>query len=158
MGRDPIIAEAGDGYQIAAQPLSQAEIVEGLMGDCIREIKNSVDVLFYNPGLMEERTNAMASRAIAMAEIQALLQMMHGIHDSGFGKKHRMCRDVLRQMHKRLVKNRPGDEAGNKWDLARFGRDLVDFLTSFHRVLAEDTPPRLKSDTWRRFCRGQTVP
>ena len=138
--------------------LSQEEIVEGLMSECLREIKHSLDVLFYNPGLMEEKTNAMATRAIALAEIQSLLQMMHGIRDSGFRKKHRMCRDVLRQMHKRLINNSPADAAGHGWDIMRFGRDLVDFMTSFHRVLAEDTPRRLKSDTWRRFCRGQKVP
>lgn len=158
VAKEVILAEAGDGEEVIAQPLSQFEIIEGLLADCLQEIKRSVDVLFFNPGKMDERTNAMATRAIALVEVNQCLQMLKGVHNSALSKRHRMCRDVLRQMYKRLMKNSPQNEVGKGFDLPLFGTDLVSFMTTYHKILAAQDPGREQSTLWRRFCRGQALP
>lgn len=158
VSKEVIVTEAGQGEDIIAQPLSQFEIIEGLLADCLQEIKRSVDVLFYNPGGMEERTNAMATRAIAMAEVGQCLQMLSGVSNTALTKRHRMCRDVLRQMNKRLMSNAPQNEVGQGFDLPKFGLDLVSFMTTYHKILSSHQPTREQTVLWRKFCRGQALP
>ena len=158
MAKELIVTEVGDGEEVVAQPLSQLEIIEGLLADCLQEIKRSVDVLFFNPGNMDEHTNAMATRAITLVEVNQCLQMLKGIHSSTLSKRHSMCRDVLRQMYKRLMKNAPQNEVGKGFDLPLFGTDLVSFMTTYHKILASPSPGRAESTLWRRFCRGQALP
>ena len=53
-------------------PLSQFEIVEGLIAEGIKSIKESLDVLFFNPTDMDPTLNALATRAIALSETESL--------------------------------------------------------------------------------------
>ena len=158
VAKELIVTEVGDGQEVIAQPLSQIEIIEGLLADCLQEIKRSVDVLFFNPGEMEEHTNAMATRSIALVEVGQCLHMLKGVSSSSLTKRHRMCRDVLRQMYMRLTKNAPLDDSGKGFDLPAFGADLVNFMTTYHKILFAPDASRESKTLWRRFCRGQALP
>tara|TARA_R110000751_G_scaffold192979_1_gene298544 strand:- start:2961 stop:3440 length:480 start_codon:yes stop_codon:yes gene_type:complete len=158
VSKEVILAETSAGEDIIAQPLSQFEIIEGLLADCLQEIKRSVDVLFYNPGEMEVHTNAMATRAIALTEVNQVLQMLMGVSSSSLTKRHRMCRDVLRQMYMRMMKNAPENAVGKGFDLPKFGTDLVTFMTTYHKILSAHDAGRESKALWRRFCRGQALP
>ena len=137
-------------------PISQFEIVEGLIAEGIKSIKESLDVLFYNPGEMDPDLNALATRAIALSEIEGLETALSA-GQIGMHKKHKMCIPILRNMQSRLESNAPdGDKIGDM-DLGVFGQDIVDFLTTMHRVMCDGTSDRSRRSYQKAFVESRKV-
>lgn len=138
-------------------PISQFEIVEGLIAEGIKSIKESLDVLFYNPGEMDPDLNALATRAIALSETKGLESALSA-GQIGMHKKHKMCIPILKNMRERLEANAPdGDKVGDM-DLGVFGQDIVDFLTTMHKVMCDGTSDRKRRTYQRAFVEGRKVP
>ena len=138
-------------------PISQFEIVEGLIAEGIKSIKESLDVLFYNPGEMDPDLNALATRAIALSEIEGLETALSA-GQIGMHKKHKMCIPILRNMQSRLESNAPdGDKIGDM-DLGVFGQDIVDFLTTMHKVMCDGTSDRSRRSYQKAFVESRKVP
>tara|TARA_R110000751_G_scaffold43087_1_gene99673 strand:- start:3177 stop:3689 length:513 start_codon:yes stop_codon:yes gene_type:complete len=134
-----------------------ADIVEGMLADGLGEVKRSLDVLYHNPGNMEQHVNAAACRAITMGHVDDMIYFLEPYHDAALRPRHRGCRKVLMAMRKRLLGNGPIgtiDEPFAGFDLPKFGSDIVQFLTAFHCVLNVDTSTTDRNAELRRFCRG----
>lgn len=134
-----------------------ADIVEGMLAEGVGEIKRSLDVLYYNPGDMEEHVNAVACRGITLGHVENMLHFLEPYHDASLRPRHKGVRKVLRAMHARLTKNTPRPESGNPYagfDILRFGRDMVQFMTAFHKVLSVTTSNADRNKELRWFCRG----
>ena len=134
-----------------------ADIVEGMLAEGLGEIKRSLDVLYHNPGDMEQHVNATACRSIARGQVNDMLHFLEPYNDASLRPRHRGCRKVLMAMRKRLLKNGPSGTADSPFagfDLPRFGRDIVQFLTAFHRVLSVETSTTDRNAELRWFCRG----
>ena len=149
--------ERPEDLEIEITPISQFEIVEGLIAEGIKSIKESLDVLFFNPGDMDPTLNALATRAIALTEVEGLESALSA-GQIGMHKKHKMCIPVLRNMKKRLEENSPdGDKIGDM-DLGVFGQDIVDFLTAMHKVMSDGTSDKKRHSYQRAFVEGRKVP
>ena len=134
-----------------------ADIVEGMLAEGIGEIKRSLDVLYYNPGNMEEHVNAAACRAITLGHVDNMLHFLAPYHDASLRPRHKGVRKVLKAMHAKLTKNTPCPKDGNPYagfDILRFGRDMVQFMTAFHKVLSVTTSNADRNKELRWFCRG----
>ena len=134
-----------------------ADIVEGMLADGMGEVKRSLDVLYYNPGGMEQYVNAAACRSIALGQVNDMLHFLQPYHDASLRPRHRGCRKVLTAMRKRMLGNAPIGVDGKPFagfDLPQFGSDIVQFLTAFHRVLSVETSTTDRNAELRRFCRG----
>jgi len=141
---------------VEALPLSQFEIVEGIIAEGIKSIKESLDVLFFNPTDMDPTLNALATRAIALSEAEGLEQALSA-GQIGMHPKHKLCIPVLRSMKERLESNAPdGDKIGDM-DLGKFGQDIVDFLTAMHKVMSDGTTDRKRKTYQRAFVEGRKV-
>ena len=151
------IVQTSDGVEKELAPLSQFELVEGMIADCLKQVKNSLDVLFLNPEKMDPTLNVLATRAITLTEVTSLRKAMEqgalSLHP-----KHKMCLGILQSMTKRLTHNAPrGHDLGNL-DPARFGRDMVDFLTAMHKVLSHGTKESHRKTYYRDFMSGRRIP
>ena len=134
-----------------------ADIVEGMLAEGIGEIKRSLDVLYYNPGNMEQHVNAAACRGITLGHVENMLHFMEPYHDASLRPRHRGTRRVLRSMRKRLLQNVPMMDQKTPYagfDVLRFGRDMIQFLTAFHKVLSVSTKSEDRNKELRWFCRG----
>jgi len=134
-----------------------ADIVEGMLAEGLGEIKRSLDVLYHNPGNMEQHVNAAACRSIALGYVNDMIHFLEPYHDASLRPRHRGCRKVLMAMRKRMLGNAPAGVDGKPFagfDLPRFGGDIVQFLTAFHRVLSVETSTTDRNAELRRFCRG----
>ncbi len=148
--------ERPEDLDIDVVPISQFEIVEGLIAEGIKSIKESLDVLFFNPGDMDPDLNALATRAIALSEIKGLEAALSA-GQIGMHKKHKMCIPILRNMQGRLESNAPdGDKIGDM-DLGVFGQDIVDFLTTMHKVMCDGTSDRSRRSHQKAFVESRKV-
>tara|TARA_R100000655_G_scaffold72075_1_gene110545 strand:+ start:3762 stop:4241 length:480 start_codon:yes stop_codon:yes gene_type:complete len=149
--------ERPEDLDIDVVPISQFEIVEGLIAEGIKSIKESLDVLFFNPGDMDPTLNALATRAIALTETNGLESALSA-GQIGMHKKHKMCIPILRNMQKRLENNAPeGDKIGDM-DLGVFGQDIVDFLTAMHKVMSDGTSDRSRRSYQKAFTSHKPLP
>ena len=149
--------ERPEDLEIEITPISQFEIVEGLIAEGIKSIKESLDVLFFNPGDMDPTLNALATRAIALTEVEGLESALSA-GQIGMHKKHKMCIPVLRNMKKRLEENSPdGDKIGDM-DLGVFGQDIVDFLTAMHKVMSDGTSDKNRRSYQKAFTAHRPLP
>mgnify|MGYP003112269409 FL=1 len=149
--------ERPDDADVEILPISQFEIVEGLIAEGIKSIKESLDVLFFNPTDMDPTLNALATRAIALSETESLSAALTA-GQIGMHKKHKMCIPILNEMKRRLEANAPdGDKIGDM-DLGVFGQDIVDFLTSMHKVMSDGTSDKKRHTYQRAFVEGRKVP
>lgn len=133
------------------------DIVEGMLSEGLGEIKRSLDVLYLNPGNMEEHVNAAACRSITLGHVGNMLHFLDPYHDAALRPRHKGVRKVLRAMSTRLKGNAPLSTVGEPYagfDLREFGRDMVQFLTAFHRVLSVSTSNAERNTELRWFCRG----
>ena len=62
------VAESED-HKANITKVFSADIVEGMLAEGLGEIKRSLDVLYHNPGNMEQHVNAAACRSIAPAGV-----------------------------------------------------------------------------------------
>tara|TARA_R100000655_G_scaffold82789_1_gene122332 strand:- start:4574 stop:5086 length:513 start_codon:yes stop_codon:yes gene_type:complete len=134
-----------------------ADIVEGMLAEGMGEIKRSLDVLYYNPGNMEQHVNAAACRSITLGQVENMLHFLEPYHDASLRPRHRGTRRVLCSMRKRLLENVPLMDQKTPYagfDVLRFGRDMVQFLTAFHKVLSVSTSTTDRNNELRWFCRG----
>jgi len=138
-------------------PLSQFEIVEGLIAEGIKSIKESLDVLFFNPTDMDPTLNALATRAIALSETESLERALSA-GQIGMHPKHKLCIPVLRNMKERLESNAPNEDKIGDMDLGVFGRDIVDFLTAMHKVMSDGTTEKNRRSYQKAFVEGREIP
>jgi len=146
-----------DGHVGDITKVFSGDIVEGMLSEGLGEIKRSLDVLYHNPGDMEEHVNAAACRSITLGHVENMLHFLDPYHDAALRPRHKGVRQVLRAMSVRLKKNAPLGSAGLPYagfDLLRFGRDMVQFLTAFHKVLSVSTSNAERNTELRWFCRG----
>ena len=156
MGSSIIHTSDVAGVEKKLTPISQFEMVEGMIADCLQQVKNSLDVLFFNPEKMDPTLNVLATRAITLTEIEGLGRSMEQ-GSLGLHPKHKMCLGMLQAMRKRLTHNAPmGPELGNM-DIARFGRDMVDFLSGMHKVLSHGTDEKHRKTYYRDFMSGRRI-
>lgn len=149
--------ERPDDADVEILPISQFEIVEGLIAEGIKSIKESLDVLFFNPTDMDPTLNALATRAIALSETESLSAALTA-GQIGMHKKHKMCIPIFNEMKRRLEANAPdGDKIGDM-DLGVFGQDIVDFLTAMHKVMSDGTSDKKRHSYQRAFVEGRKVP
>ncbi len=146
------IADAGG----VLSPIFPKDIVEGMLAEALGEIKKSLDMLFYNPMGMDEHLNAQTTRSIALGFVQDALIKLAPYSDSALHPKHRQCRKALMEMSRRLEAN-PVNNKTRRFDEVKFGYDITDFITVFHKCLAECTPPKERSRVLRRFVDRRKV-
>tara|TARA_R100001594_G_scaffold51458_1_gene84873 strand:- start:3793 stop:4239 length:447 start_codon:yes stop_codon:yes gene_type:complete len=137
-------------------PIFPKDIVEGMLAENLGEIKKSLDMLFYNPMGMDENLNAQTTRSIALGFVQDALIKLAPYSDSALHPKHRQCRKALMEMSRRLEAN-PVNSKTRRFDEVKFGYDITDFITVFHKCLAECTPPKERSRVLRRFVDRRKV-
>ena len=140
-----------------AVPISQFEIVEGLITEGIKSIKESLDVLFFNPTEMDPTLNALATRAITLSETEGLEAALSA-GQIGMHPKHKLCIPILRNMKERLESNAPNGNKIGDMDLGVFGRDIVDFLTAMHKVMSDGTTEDHRRSYQESFVAGREVP
>ena len=63
---------------------------------------------------------------------------------------------ALMEMSRRLEAN-PVNSKTRRFDEVKFGYDITDFITVFHKCLAECTPPKERSRVLRRFVDRRKV-
>ena len=149
--------ERPDDADVEILPISQFEIVEGLIAEGIKSIKESLDVLFFNPTDMDPTLNALATRAIALSETESLASALTA-GQIGMHKKHKTCIPILNEMKRRLEANAPdGDKIGDM-DLGTFGRDVVDFLTAMHKVMSDGTSDKNRRSYQKAFTSHRPLP
>ena len=157
MARRATKIERPDDADVEILPISQFEIVEGLIAEGIKSIKESLDVLFFNPTDMDPTLNALATRAIALSETESLASALTA-GQIGMHKKHKTCIPILNEMKRRLEANAPdGDKIGDM-DLGTFGRDVVDFLTAMHKVMSDGTSDKNRRSYQKAFTSHRPLP
>lgn len=131
-------------------PIFPKDIVEGMLAETLGEIKKSLDMLFFNPMEMDDLLNVKTTWSITLGFVQDALIKLAPYSDSALHPKHRSCRKALMEMSRRLDANPPNNKS-HRFDEIKFGYDITDFITVFHKCLAEATPSKERAAVLRRF-------
>ena len=113
-------------------------------------------MLFFNPMGMDDLLNVRTTWSITLGFVQDALIKMAPYSDSALHPKHLACRKALMEMSRRLDAN-PTNKKGHRFDEVKFGHDITDFITVFHKCLAESTPKRERTRTLSRFVQRRKV-
>ena len=140
----------------ALSPIFPKDIVEGMLAETLGEIKKSLDMLFFNPMGMDDLLNVRTTWSITLGFVQDALIKLAPYSDSALHPKHLACRKALLEMSRRLDAN-PPNKKGHRFDEVQFGYDITDFLTVFHKCLAESTPKRERPRTLSRFVQRRKI-
>jgi hypothetical protein len=127
-----------------------ADIVEGMLGETLREIKASVDMWHANVGDLSPEQHANATSVIVAHLVGSSIDFLQHHSDASLSPKHRAVRHVMNSMVERLDLN----PAGGDCDLDRLARDMVEFLTAYHVCLLDRTSKRGRREAEEAFCGG----
>lgn len=128
-----------------------AEIVEGMLGETLREIKASVDMWHTGGGDLDPEQHANATAVIVSHLVGTSIDLLKHHNDASLNHKHRAVRQVLVEMESRLDRN----PAGADCDLDRLAGDMVEFLTAYHLCLSEGSDTKTRRAAREAFCNGE---
>ena len=128
-----------------------ADIVEGMLGETLREIKASVDMWHANVGDLSPEQHANATSVIVAHLVGASVDFLYHHSDASLNPKHRAVRCVLVEMAGRLDRN----PVGAGCDLDRLAGDMVEFLTAYHLCLSENSDTKTRRAAREAFCNGE---
>ena len=128
-----------------------ADIVEGMLGESLREIKGSVDMWHAGVGGLTPEQNANATAVIVSHVVGNAVEFLQHHTDPSLNPKHRAVRHVLVEMQARLMRNPAGDDC----DIDRLAQDMVEFLTAYHLCLREASDTKARRAAREAFCHGK---
>lgn len=133
------------------------QAVEGILADVIVQIKSSLDVvmgLTYDAKISKV-DNIKSTFLITRNEVESALKMLSAYSNASLSPKHRYARALLSTFLNSLDERSSAISkvrGANSKVLADFGLDLVDFLTSYHRVLHDSTADNHRRNITQEFC------
>ena len=130
-----------------------AEVVEGMLGETLREIKASVDIWYECPAVsgMTGVQHGRATGLIVSHLVAGAVDFLSHHSDASLNPKHRAVRHVLVEMSERMSRNPPGDGC----DMERLAGDMVGFLTAYHLCLSESSDTKTRRAAREAFCNGE---
>lgn len=131
------------------------EFVEGIIAECIAQIKFSLDVL-REPNLVGvKRVDSIKDTfLIAMNESQSVIKMLEHYNDASLSPKHKLARYVLKSLVKRLTDIHGFMDAkrANNSRVVEFARVITGFLVAIHTIMHADTSPKVREMRAAEFC------
>ncbi len=121
------------------------QAVEGIIAEVLCQVKMSVDValgLHGDAHSMSQVDNIKATFGIAQAEVSSCLDMLKHYSNAALTPKHRYARACM--YHFVSVLDDSKDDlskvkGATSKHLAEFGRNLVEFMTNLHMIMADST-------------------
>ena len=133
------------------------QAVEGVMADVLVQIKGSLDVvmgLTQDPGI-KKVDSIKSTFLITRSEVENCLVLLSAYSNASLSPKHRLARAILFHFSGRLTEMAEdirSAKAVNSGKLTRFGEALVEFLTSYHRVLSDATETKHRGIITKGYC------
>jgi hypothetical protein len=121
------------------------QAVEGIIADVLCQVKMSVDValgLHGDAHKLSQVDNIKATFGIARAEVGGCLDMLKHYSNAALTPKHRYARACM--FHFASVLDDSAEDVSKvkgatSKHLAQFGRNLVEFMTNLHMIMADST-------------------
>ncbi len=139
----------------ASSNIFPKEAVEGVLAEMVNQIKASLDVVIAGKEVvgLTKLENARGCYIIAGQEVEHTLQLLRDYSNAALTVKHRFCRAIMKEFLQKLYKI-PVLEAKsirNK-SFVLFAQELVEFITTFHKVLHHQTDPRERQAYVYEYC------
>ncbi len=120
-----------------------AHVVEALLADVLVQSKVTFDTVYQKSSKKLNRVESLVSSyVITRGEVEQALELFDTVQPATLRPKHRHCVEVLKTFQKLLEANdlvaiKP-KRSHNK-AVIRAAKDFVQFFTTYHLVLHEDT-------------------
>lgn len=127
-------------------------ICEGVFSQCIEQVKSSLDVFYKQQSQMEPHKVMLGIYGVARSEAVTVVEFLADVQKSIMNPKHRLSTDITRTYLKVLEDiNLVDKEDIEDPEFARFGAATVDFLTTLHIVLRDQTTYHLRNKTYKKY-------
>lgn len=146
--------ETEDGEKVFSATTDQSAthtICEGIIGECLANMKSSLDVLWEyvqdGNAMKAEKFSEPTFHAIR-EEVETALDMLESIKRSEMRPKHRDCRTVMKKGARLLARNSPTSDV---FEPERFLRDSLALMSAMHLCLLEQTKKKARSKIRKEY-------
>ena len=130
-----------------------APVVEGMLATCLIECSAALGALSERVETPKALKFTKACHMIVYQQVLMACERLEPYNEASLNLKHRLSRKVLRSMRERMLENNPQEAKRMRNKLVTgFGRDMTEFLTAFHTVLAESSDKSERYDAMEDFC------
>jgi len=132
-------------------------ICEGLIGECLANMKMAVDVLWDYVQKGDAKKAHKFSEPTFHAireEVEVALDVLEGFKRSEMRPKHRDCRTVMKKGARLLARNSPTSDV---FEPERFLRDALSLMSTMHLCLLEQTKKRDRSKIRKEYVRAASA-
>ena len=132
------------------------DFVEGLIAECIAQIKESLDLLQHGNGIegVKRLDSVKGTYLIAINEANNIITMLQHYSDAALSPKHKLSRYVLRSFVRKL-QDIDGFMEAKRMDNTRivaFARVITEFLVAIHMVMHSDSEQKTREFHVASFC------
>tara|TARA_R100001530_G_C4321057_1_gene155831 strand:+ start:4241 stop:4816 length:576 start_codon:yes stop_codon:yes gene_type:complete len=136
------------------------EIIERYLTEILTQIKLALDVVWYE-GIGQKRHGIKPVDAvkglfvIAHDECATAASLLEPYHDASLNPKHRASKKVINTYMERIEPHREKlfkSKSTKNGAIKAFVRETLDFITTFHIVLSEETSKKERASQRRNYC------
>ena len=142
------------GLKVSTDQAPTHTIAEGIIGECIANIKEALGVLWE----YVEGDNPKAAHKFAVPtfhtireELETALDMLESLQRKDIRPKHRDCRAVMKSGSRLLAKNSP---LGDVFVPEVFLKDSLGLLSTMHTCLLEQTKKKDRNRIRREYVKA----